>query len=381
VPGIIGPSLKRAFVWAASAGSRRHAWLLPRAAADDARLLDVRAPYRLETEQLGVEMLEPAAGSLEVTVLGYAGHFPTVVLGRLNGSYPGPCRFELDCRSGSCTLAGQELGRLERQPPTSRFCCRFVVHANGGIRERTTSHYVAGRYDGVDEAYFTGANYVDYEAESEAERADVLQLLDRWKGKGPLLEIGCATGSLLLEIERRMGITGFGLDISEWAISEAARRLGPDRVAVANIEADPIPEAMGDHGPFATIVLFSVLEHLANPPDVLARLSRVSAPGTLLLLQTTNADSLAHRIFGRDWEGYFDWTHKSVECISTKTVTSWLESLGWRVAECRTWMVWDRSAEPTHATLREWFDADARFRRLIVERDLGDLLWCIAIKQ
>ncbi len=376
----IAPSLKRAFLRAASAASGRHAWLLPQVAADERRLLDLRAPYRLDTGRLTVDLFESAPGTLEVTVLGYAGHFPTVSLWSDNGPYGGPCRFELDCDTGGITVDGRVFGRLRSPLTSSRFCCRFVLRVNGTTRERMTSHYVAGRDNEVGESYFTGENYVDYESESAVARADALRLLERWNGKGRLLEVGCATGRLLEDIERRYAIKGFGLDVSEWAVAQAARKLGPARVAVADFDIDPIPNIISCQAPFSTIVLFSVLEHLSNPQNGLVKLTAVSSPGTLLLIETTNADSLSHKVFGHDWEGYFDRSHRSVDSVSARSLPAWLESLGWRVAECRTRLVWDRSAEPTHATLREWWDADARFRRLIVERDLGDLLTCVAIK-
>jgi hypothetical protein len=43
-------------------------------------------------------------------------------------------------------------------------------------------------------------------------------------------------------------------------------------------------------------------------------------------------------------------------------------------------VVWDGNADPTHATLREWWASDARFRRLLTERDLGDLITCVATR-
>ena len=56
----------------------------------------------------------------------------------------------------------------------------------------------------------------------------------------------------------------------------------------------------------------------------LATLTGLSARGTLLLLETTNADSLSHRVFGSDWEGYFDRTHMSVDACSARTVPAWV---------------------------------------------------------
>jgi len=38
------------------------------------------------------------------------------------------------------------------------------------------------------------------------------------------------------------------------------------------------------------------------------------------------------------------------------------------------------NADPTHATLREWWASDARFVVCSWERDLGDLITCVATK-
>ena len=50
------------------------------------------------------------------------------------------------------------------------------------------------------------------------------------------------------------------------------------------------------------------------------------------------------------------------------------------VAEQRTRMIWDSSADPTHATFRDWWQSDARFRQMLYERDLGDLVFFAAVK-
>jgi hypothetical protein len=127
-------------------------------------------------------------------------------------------------------------------------------------------------------------------------------------------------------------------------------------------------------------VLASVFEHFRHPFAVLEQLTRLTAPGALLILMTSNADSLTHRIFGADWEGYFDWTHHGVDAVSAATVREGLRRLGWRIEQMTTHHVWDGSDDPTRATLRDWFSADARFERLLVERDLGDFITCVAVR-
>ena len=122
----------------------------------------------------------------------------------------------------------------------------------------------------------------------------------------------------------------------------------------------------------------SVFEHFSAPFDVLTRLGRHVRPGGHLIVTTTNADSLTHRLFDGNWEGFFDWTHHGIEAVTPATLRARIPPLGWRVEHLHTWHVWDSNADPTHATFREWHDADARFRQLLAERELGDFLACVA---
>lgn len=379
--GRVGPFVKQVFSRAAGVVSGRHICVLARDARDEGRILDARGPYRVDGDVLSIDLCEPEGGRIQATLLGYAGPFPTQVLWTsAPHSYDGPCRFQFTLSTGQVTLDSGWWGRADASGIRTRFCWRFTLTRAGGTASRLTSHYRTDRPEDHGEAYYSGDNYVDYEDESSGQHAQILHLMKQWRAGGPLLEVGCATGSLLAEIEARTGIAGLGLDVSDWAVGEAATKLGPNRVWAVNLDRDPLPEPVVQSGPFGTIVMFSVLEHLQDPQAVLAALTERAARGTVLLLETTNADSLSHRIFDGDWEGYFDRTHKSVDACSVRSVPAWLEALGWRVVERRTRLMWDRSADPTHHTLRDWWDADARFRRLLAERDLGDLVLCVAIK-
>jgi len=142
----------------------------------------------------------------------------------------------------------------------------------------------------------------------------------------------------------------------------------------------PGPAAITARRPFGTLVLAAVLEHFREPFAVLARLTPLAAPGTVLVLSTTNRDSLCQMLFGSEWEGHFDWTHRSVDQISARTLRAELPALGWRIERLTTDLVWDISADPTRATVREWWASDARFRRLLAERELGDIITCVAVK-
>ena len=381
--GPAGPWIKRLFTRAASAASGHHVFVLSPDASPDAKILDARGAYRVGDDDLCVEVREPAGGALEATLLGYVGHQARrVIWTSPPRAYLGPSSVALRLSTGEVTVNGAAWGRVDPSAIGPRFCWRFSHTASGETRSRLTSHYRVDRngHDAHGEAYYSGGNYVDYEAESRGQHQQMLGLLARWHAHGPLLEVGCATGSLLQTIERERGIAGLGIDISDWAVGQAEGKLGANRVWQADLDRDPLPAPIRTAAPFRTIVMFSVLEHVQNPQAVLAALTEISASGTLLLLETTNCDSLCHRVFGADWEGYFDRTHLAVDRVGVRTVAQWLTTLGWTIAEQRTRMIWDSSADPTHATFRDWWQSDARFRQMLYERDLGDLVFFAAVK-
>ena len=361
--------------------ARRHVVILPGAARADDGLLSLRAPYRVEKNRLVVELIEPGPGMLSASLLGYKGHFPSE---RLWGSdptpYAGPCDLVLDLQAGEVTLAGQTWGRAGAIPSGRRFCWRIeLTMAGGRRRERTTGHYLPAASRSVDQGYFTGDNYVDHEPESAGDHPRILALLSRHQARGPVLEVGCATGGLLAALEAA-GFAAVGLDVSPWAVERTRERLGDGRAWICDIERDPMPAEVKERGPFGALVLASVLEHFADPFRAIERLTAAAAPGAVLVLTSTNADSLSHWLFGPEWEGYFDWTHLGVDQVGVRSLRAELPRLGWRVLELETHTVWDGCADPTRATLREWWASDARFRRLLAERDLGDLLTCVAVR-
>jgi 2-polyprenyl-3-methyl-5-hydroxy-6-metoxy-1,4-benzoquinol methylase len=199
--------------------------------------------------------------------------------------------------------------------------------------------------------YFTGATYVDHERESASDFPIVVDLLKRHHAAMPVLEIGCATGGLLAAMTQ-IGLDAVGLDISAWAVTKANERLGQERAWLCDVEQEAIPEQIQAKAPFGCLVMWAVYEHFRNPPAVLEKLSVLTAPGTLLIIN-----------------------------VSASTLRRDLPKLGWKVLQLDTHLVWDGCVDPLHATVREWHLNDARFRQLLYTRDLGDFVRCVAIKE
>jgi SAM-dependent methyltransferase len=372
--------LNRTLLAIVSRLSGRHAVLLPSEASHEEMTIDLRAPYRVEGVRLTIDLKEPGTGQLTATLLEYDNHFPTKTLWRGSGHYPGPSALTLDLNHGVVSLGGQEWGTVGPPLVARRFCWRLALTGTDGTqRARLTGHYVPVRSGTVGSSYFSGTNYVDHEAESAGGHRQIVELLQWHHGRAPVLEVGCATGGLLAELDAA-GFLSFGLDFSEWAVGRAGERLGPDRAWVCDVERDPLPASIKTISPFGALVLSSVFEHFNDPFAVLAKITAIAAPDAVLVITTTNAAGLTHALFGTQWEGYFDCTHLGIDRVSVRTLRDELPRLGWRIAQLTTHRVWDGDADPTRATLREWWGADARFRRLLTERDLGDFITCVAMK-
>lgn len=371
--------LRRGLLAAVSRVTRRSAVLLARDAGEATVPLAVQAPYRVTGEVLTLHLLDHGPGDLDVAASGDGLPEPA---SRMSVAYTGPVALTLRLSDGALLQDSHVLGSVSHGRPIAsrRFGLRLVLRRNDGTSSaRTTSHYLPRSGRTIDESYFTGEDYVDYESQGESVHGEVLGLLRAHRVRGPVLEIGCATGGTLAAL-RREGFDVSGLDVSAWAVAEAQKKLG-DVVAHCDIEADEVPAAIATRGPFGCFVLASVLEHFADPVAVLTRLAPLAAPSAAMVIITTNADSLTSRVFGGDWEGYFDWTHKSVDVVTVPWLRATLESLGWAVRELHTWHLWDASGDPSHATLRDWHAADSRFRALLAERHLGDFIACVAVKE
>jgi 2-polyprenyl-3-methyl-5-hydroxy-6-metoxy-1,4-benzoquinol methylase len=97
--------------------------------------------------------------------------------------------------------------------------------------------------------------------------------------KGTVLEIGCGTGTFTQRL-LRLADHVTAVDLNESLVGIAGQRAPKARVFCANVfEA---PHLLNP--PYQTVVLFNVLEHLADDAEALAQIKNWLAPGGHLLL-------------------------------------------------------------------------------------------------
>jgi len=124
---------------------------------------------------------------------------------------------------------------------------------------------------------------------SQTDRERFAQIADmlvpRLRPEFRIVDVGCATGGLLAELQRRGFNHLLGLDPSP-ACAAVAKRLYGIKVEIGNIHELKAP----DEG-FDADVLIGVFEHLPELNDSITSLIRILKPGGLLYLEVPDASS------------------------------------------------------------------------------------------
>lgn len=140
--------------------------------------------------------------------------------------------------------------------------------------------------------------------------------------RGRVLEVGCATGDLLVPL-RDMGVSVAGIEISQHA-AEIARRDHNLEVHTGTLfDATYAPNS------FDAVVLRHVIEHFPSACRALEQIFSLLKPGGVLFITTPNIDSLDGKIFGRYWHDLDPPRHLVI--FSVATLCRMLEKNGFEI--------------------------------------------------
>jgi len=160
------------------------------------------------------------------------------------------------------------------------------------------------------------------------DRAELVRLLPRPLGR--VLDVGCGEGRTGASL-RAAGATSIsGVELDPAAAAQAAEAY--DEVRVGPVEA----ELDGLQGPFDTVLLYDVLEHLLDPWELLRRLHGLAAPGARIHVSVPNARhwTLLRDLAVRGTFGYTEAEHRDVTHLRWFTrcdLAEALETTGWSV--------------------------------------------------
>lgn len=161
-------------------------------------------------------------------------------------------------------------------------------------------------------------------------RAELVARLPR--PLGSVLDVGCGEGGAAGPLRAAGAERITGIEIHEPAAARA-------REVYDEVAAAPAEEALATlSGPFDTILLYDVLEHLVDPSGLLRALVGVAAAGAHVHVSVPNAryqgllvDLVLRGTFGYGPYGHRDSTH--LRWFTKGDIVRELESAGWSVEQ------------------------------------------------
>lgn len=199
----------------------------------------------------------------------------------------------------TCRLCGGRMVFLWRSSDTRHHSWEWIRCAKCGLAQL--------RVDGTDPAWRDASYSGDYYGGGYSKFTGAVQALrefsawrraleiDRFfKKPGRVLDIGCGEG-LFLKAMKRLGWSVAGCEIAEQPARRAEELLG-QAIHRGEFATMPAPAR-----PWDVVMLWHVLEHVADPPDLLARIAAVTAGEGLMMIAVPNAASWQARLFGPHW--------------------------------------------------------------------------------
>jgi 2-polyprenyl-3-methyl-5-hydroxy-6-metoxy-1,4-benzoquinol methylase len=162
----------------------------------------------------------------------------------------------------------------------------------------------------------------------DRDRADLVSTLPRPLGR--VLDVGCGEGAAAAGLRTAGAAWISGIELQESAAGRAAEVL--DEVVLGR--AEELLDRV--QGPFDTILLYDVLEHLPHPETLLRGLQAIASPGARVHISVPNArhwtlvrDLVVRGTFGYAEAGHRDETH--LRWLTPADAAALLERTGWDV--------------------------------------------------
>jgi SAM-dependent methyltransferase len=180
-------------------------------------------------------------------------------------------------------------------------------------------------WDAIYPSEYDQYNHPDAQHESILKRlsreyglAKRTKFIRRFKTKGSLLDVGCADGDFLKEMSKSSGWNVAGIEPHPEA-SQAARENG------LNVRTGTLEDLESFKSQYDVITLWHVIEHLYDPNAALKIIYQLLRPGGVVVLTTSNQDSMDARIFGKYWIGvelprhFYIYSIKSMNALLEQT--------------------------------------------------------------
>ena len=192
------------------------------------------------------------------------------------------------CASGAL----DDLGVI---PPANVFAGQFLEPPwKGGSLYRCRHCHLVFRYpirseEEYERLYAQASEQVWVSSVPRVDQRLVLDRIESDRASGKVLDVGCYDGALLAALSPQF--SRYGIEASA-AAGKVAQQEGVEILGTRIQDTHSIAEK------FDVVCAIDVIEHLANPRDLLAMLSRLLLPSGTLFISTGDADTPAWRAAG-----------------------------------------------------------------------------------
>ena len=224
------------------------------------------------------------------------------------------------------------MGTRVADPRVHYTCTSSAFGEHGRIVECRSCHLVymnpRPHHEAVVENYgdVEDQEYIEEEQGRLETFAESLELVQRYRPSGRLLDVGCHVGTFLTLAESA-GYEVAGVEPSRWG-AEIARTRIDGNVHCGAIEDAPLPE-----GGYDVITLWDVIEHLPDPALDIRAIHAALRPGGIFAVSTMDVESLFARVAGKRWPWYMQM---HLVYFSRQTLPEMLRREGFQICEVST---------------------------------------------
>jgi len=177
--------------------------------------------------------------------------------------------------------------------------------------------------------------YYGYSHLNTSVLSDLLCGISHWLNKpyevpfvadGRLVDVGCGNGRYL-DGMRKLGWQVKGVEFNESAVSVC-------RLSNLDVQHGDLFSANFDANSFDVINVSHVIEHVPNPKEFFAELSRVLKKNGALIIKTPNSEALGRAFFNTNW--YANDVPRHIYLFSEKNLSELGNACGLNVQQIKT---------------------------------------------
>lgn len=204
--------------------------------------------------------------------------------------------------------------------------CDLIFLNPRPILERIGKYYQTDSYWGRDiNKNETNSNF---QKERQVSYGHLYSLINKFKKKGSILDIGAGTG-MFLSYFKELGWHVDGLDLSKAAVNYAKKEFN------IHLKCGDFQNYNFSPKTFDVISLNNSLEHLYNPFKTLQKIKRIIKDDGLLIITIPNIESVGAKIFGKHWRSLDPPRH--LYHFSEKTIIKMLHKAGFEKLGSNHW--------------------------------------------